>query len=306
MLADDLLGLGPDSEFRQMVGEGLDAYQDVLRKAAKFSLDRSIGEVAGDMSRGAVRDALPFCRLPYPTCWLEIAQQDRPFFADAFEHGPNHSDSRTYQPARVGILCEQQGDNPQRFWATLAWSYKTADQLIQGLEDPVSIAPMGISIWCDEPDPVLDEPFLLKVTVAPYWREALTLIAASAPDLLPVLKKNADHDWAGEPWFWLAVMALLNAKNGATSEYRPAPEKLNRARLKAGKTVLADFHQLTLRVGPRAAGEPRGTAAERAAMRAHTVRGHFKIRRTGIYWWRPFIRGDVAGGFADKRYKVKV
>ena len=132
MLVDQLLA--PNAELEEMTFGQLQTYQTRLRDAQKFSLDRSIGEVAGDMPRQAVRDALPFCRLPYPLCWLEIAQQDRPFFAEAFTHGPNHSGGRTYQPLRVGILCEQQGDNPQRFWATLAWTYSTADQLTQGLE----------------------------------------------------------------------------------------------------------------------------------------------------------------------------
>jgi hypothetical protein len=304
MLADQLLA--PNAELHDMTFGGLDSYQTVLRDAQKFVIDRSIGEVAGDMPRDAVRDALPFCRLPYPTCWLEIAQQDRPFFAEAFTRGPNHSGGKVYQPVRVGILCEQQGDNPQRFWATLAWTYTVADQLAQQLQTPVSICPMGVSIWCDTADPDLDEPFLLTLEIAPYWRRGMALIARDVPQLLPTLKRNADHDWAGEPWFWLAVMALLNARNGASSEFRPAAPRLNRAREKAGKPALVDYHQLTLRVGPHdhARGQERG--ASRDAMRAHTVRGHFKIRKTGIYWWRPFIRGDVAGGFAGKRYKVKL
>jgi hypothetical protein len=304
MLADQLLA--PNPELDDMTFNRMYVYQDVLRRAEKFVIDRSIGEVAGDMPRQAVRDALPFCRLPYPTCWLEIAQQDRPFFADAFLHGPNHSGVKTYQPLRVGILCEQQGDNPQRFWATLAWTYAAADQVMQGLQSPVSICPMGLSIWCDEADPEFGEPFTIKVMVAPYWRETMMLFAEKAPGLLPMLKRNADHDWAGEPWFWFAVMALLNAKNGASSTFTPAPPKLNKARVKAGKPPLADFHQLTLRIGPRDAQEGRGGASGHDAMRAHTVRGHFKIRKTGIYWWRPFIRGDVTSGFAGKRYKVKL
>jgi len=304
MLADQLLAPG-----LYMPEMDVPAYQGVLKTAQKFVLDRSLGEVAGDMARPAVRDVLPFCRLPYPVCWLEIAQQDRPFFADAFEHGPNHSGGRTFQPLRVGLLCEQQGDNPQRFHATLAWTYSAADAVIQGLAGPVAMCPFGVSVWCDTPDPELQEPFTLKVVPAPYFFETLDIIlrAPDGPALLDVLKRNADHDWAGEPWFWLAVMALLNAKNGASSNFVPAPAALNKSRAKAGKPPLADYHQLTLRIGPHDAPRRRaGQDTSRATMRAHTVRGHFKIRRSGVYWWRPFIRGEVAEGFAGKRYKVKL
>ena len=301
MLADQMLA--PNTDMREMTFGGFDQYQAVLRKAQRFVVDRSIGEVAGDMSRPAVRDVLPFCRLPYPTCWIEIAQQDRPFFAEAFTRGPNHAGSKTYQPARVGILCEQQGDNPQRFWATLAWSYSVADQLAQGITDPVALCHQGLSIFCDTHDPELGEPFTVHTMVAPYMRATMDAIARVDPDAIEQLARNANHDWAGEVWFWLAVLALLNAKNGASSTYTPAPEALNRSRAKAGKLPLMDYHQLTLRIGPHDHGRGRaGSSGD--PMRAHTVRGHFKIRKTGIYWWRPFIRGDVAEGFAGKRYKV--
>jgi len=41
----------------------------------------------------------------------------------------------------------------------------------------------------------------------------------------------------------------------------------------------------------------------RTEMRAHMVRGHFKVRRTGVYWWRAFVRGRH--GTVDRdRYQV--
>ena len=42
-----------------------------------------------------------------------------------------------------------------------------------------------------------------------------------------------------------------------------------------------------------------------ADARAHFVRGQFKCRRTGIFWWTPFIRGDKALGFVSKGYEVR-
>ena len=85
---------------------------------------------------------------------------------------------------------------------------------------------------------------------------------------------------------------------------RPAAPKLNKARAKAGKPALMDYHELTLRLSP---GELREAHARgvRGPSHAHMVRGHFKVRATGVYWWRPFIRGDMAEGFTEKRYRVK-
>lgn len=34
-----------------------------------------------------------------------------------------------------------------------------------------------------------------------------------------------------------------------------------------------------------------GVTSQRADVEAHLVRGHFKRRKSGVYWWSPFIRG---------------
>jgi len=35
-------------------------------------------------------------------------------------------------------------------------------------------------------------------------------------------------------------------------------------------------------------------------MRMHLVRGHFKTRSTGIFWWSPFVRGH--GDAVERRH----
>lgn len=32
------------------------------------------------------------------------------------------------------------------------------------------------------------------------------------------------------------------------------------------------------------------------------VRGHFKVKKTGVYWWNPFVRGDATKGFVSHDY----
>lgn len=39
--------------------------------------------------------------------------------------------------------------------------------------------------------------------------------------------------------------------------------------------------------------------------RAHLVRGHFKVRKSGVFWWMPFVRGNQKLGFVHKHYEVK-
>jgi hypothetical protein len=52
----------------------------------------------------------------------------------------------------------------------------------------------------------------------------------------------------------------------------------------------------------RAAGGAVGDA-ERAAMRGHFVRGHFKQRASGLFWWSDFYRGDPTRPI-DKTYDL--
>lgn len=287
-----------------------------LRQAQKFVLDRSLAEVLSEMPRKEIGAAMPFCRLPFPLVWLEVAQQDRPSFRDAFTGIKRKADtgSMTFQPVRVGILCEQQGDDPQRFLVRLAWSYSDADARAQGMGGRTNVCIMANRLDCSTPGAWPDDgtgrgaytaPFSLDPEVPEEEREALATFEREIPGAAEIIARDANHDWMGEIWFWLAALAMLNAKNGATSEYRPAPEALNRSRAKAGKPPLVDYHQLTLRVGPRDRAEAR-EGHPHGGMRAHIVRGHFKVRKTGIYWWRPFNRGDASAGFAGKTYKVKL
>ena len=48
-------------------------------------------------------------------------------------------------------------------------------------------------------------------------------------------------------------------------------------------------------------GDPRG---DYAPMRGHFVRGHFKIRKTGVFFWHPHARGDFGRGQIEKDYEI--
>lgn len=39
-------------------------------------------------------------------------------------------------------------------------------------------------------------------------------------------------------------------------------------------------------------------------MKAHVVRGHFKKRATGVFWWNSFLRGHRKNGVIEKHYEL--
>jgi hypothetical protein len=112
---------------------------------------------------------------------------------------------------------------------------------------------------------------------------------------------SAIKDVSDELGHLIATLVLMNSKNCV--EVRPVipPPKLNRARMKAGKAALLPYStvEITLnRAASRAAGE---SAEAREAMRLHLVRGHFKVRKTGVFWWHHFMRGDETQGVVARK-----
>jgi hypothetical protein len=111
-------------------------------------------------------------------------------------------------------------------------------------------------------------------------------------------------DVSGEFTFMIAVLMLINTRNGV--EHLPTDlSRLNKARAKSRKPPKFE-HSIThlkLSRGQRRIGDARGM--DREAMRQHLVRGHFKIRKTGVYWWSPFVRGDASRPLARNRYEVE-
>jgi hypothetical protein len=106
------------------------------------------------------------------------------------------------------------------------------------------------------------------------------------------LMRGWRDDLEGEWPFVLAFVLMLNSKNGLELK-RQDLARINKARERAGKRPLQQFIETDLRLAERW-GEHRAgvTAADRLAARRHKVRGHFKVRKTGVFWWPVHWRGQ--------------
>lgn len=136
-----------------------------------------------------------------------------------------------------------------------------------------------------------------------FSRHATELINTLERELVPELMRAWIGDVCGEAPFVNAVFLMMNSKNACEHEANDL-SRLNRARGKSGKPPLLGHRitRLALSKARQRAAEAAGMS--RADMRAHLVRGHFKIRRTGVYWWSPFVRGHGAG-IERQRYEVR-
>lgn len=114
------------------------------------------------------------------------------------------------------------------------------------------------------------------------------------------LQPQSANDWMGEQSALLSFIALLNSRNMCKSEVVESKRKNNRL-----KRITGDMHiyrRLQLKLSTKkyassADGQP-------SLIRAHAVRGHFKVRKSGIYWWSDFMRGSLDVGTVDKEYSL--
>jgi hypothetical protein len=88
----------------------------------------------------------------------------------------------------------------------------------------------------------------------------------------------------------LPTLILLNCRNAVEVNRVDAPEKLNKQRAKKNKPPLSGYNEIRIKLNAarqRMASRPGGSVRE---MTAAYVTGHFKVRRSGIFWWSPHVR----------------
>jgi len=88
----------------------------------------------------------------------------------------------------------------------------------------------------------------------------------------------------------IGCVTLMNARNGITRTVMPAIKppagagkktKREKSRSKFTVVSLSDVEQV----------DSEGKVTPRNLPSAHKVRGHFKRKKKGLYWWRPHVRG---------------
>jgi hypothetical protein len=90
----------------------------------------------------------------------------------------------------------------------------------------------------------------------------------------------------------LSALILLNCRNAVTTERVPAPERLNKKRLKQKRAPIPEYRTVKVHLSGAAkrAWSERGLSSSQVRDGAFVV-GHFKVRKSGIYWWGFHMRG---------------
>jgi hypothetical protein len=130
-----------------------------------------------------------------------------------------------------------------------------------------------------------------------------------ATDKHPIIYNMVFNDNVEELCSLIKIVALLNAKNINTIDINPSP-KLNKKRIKSGSLPFYSYKTLDIFLSKetrkiRAKNIKNHLSNFIATKRLHSVRGHFKIRKTGIYWWSSYQRGSMQKGIVEKDYNMK-
>jgi hypothetical protein len=265
MLIDDLLSQPLLPRYADLRGR--------LSKAPKFMLAPDFA-IAADQLGLVLQDAPDkiapaLCRLPYPECWIEVAQADR---LSARATLPPRRD-QVVAKKRIGYLLTHT-NNDGAFAAQLMLS-------LVGQAAPI-ICPLALRF----------DPHAANLEAAGCFQQLHDPAAALS-------------FWHGEPRYLAAVLALLHSRNACATSIVEFT-RLNRQRARHHKPLLFSYHLVAIpaRYKQRHVGsgddEPSGQE-----IRAHWCRGHLKIRRTGVFFWSAHQRGNMALGFAHKDYLLR-
>ena len=115
------------------------------------------------------------------------------------------------------------------------------------------------------------------------------------------LLKMWHQEWSTDISFVLMALVFLNSAK-IVNTTSVSLDKVNKNRARRGRHKLYSHHTVTLAFNGYLKNRAKDGPGE--DQRQHLVRGHWKTRRTGAYYWSAFFRGNPDLGFVDKDYEV--
>ena len=285
--------------------------------AVPFEIEPDVGRIAHAVQQSDGKRLLAiheFCRVPFKSSWFEWVGPSASFGTTI------KSDARTEEtaprPDRCGALVEVLDDDMSAAMVSFAWSHKQYGVNVSpysflfdwagknripkvaskmALDDIRKAFPKHKNDSDDDLNrlearaEVLPNPRLVKLWMA---------VEARGAEYLEAFKANAISDCEGEGGFVEGLLATLNSRNLSSVSEPCDMSKINKARRRMGRPELLSFR--TVRLSLSRGVERRRGQGTGDPLPLHMVRGHFKVRKSGIYWWSPFWRGDAAIGVVSR------
>lgn len=294
MLCDDILN---DTELPKLY-HGFDKAQRTLRVANKYVLAPDFTAAADGLVNNFKELAriAPFCRLPAQNCWFEVAQVNRPHFMKS----PMDFEDYQSRPSRVGFLCIAKPNELWNWQTVLCWSL-TETKFGSG---PLNASVISVHFNTKDGIEGDSDPLAryIGMGVAPFTPNYIMNMIESRDSRVMQIFAS---DWGGEIRYLLSVLGLFNARNVMEVE-KVDKTKHNKKRIAHRKPPLCDHTLLKIRAMHRRSflgTRGKGTAGD---VREHFCSGHWKHRKTGLFWWNPFWRGNPQRGQVTHDYQVQL
>lgn len=285
---------------------GIPEVAERILEAERFVFDleakAAIVQIA-ESKPSALLTALPLCRLPFSKCWFEWP-------GEWVGGKPDVSPESTETPRTFGVLLEAVDSTHQRFSASFVWDFKphgAVEHLFKLSGHTINVCTVALRVdWADWEDfteiRVANEAeaasaiqATLTSFVPPHARGLITTLRETNPAAVQEFVESNLEDIRGEICYVIAALCLLNTKNYVNTQQADLA-KINKARVRNRKAPRMSYSTVKIRLSRHERTASQAIGMTREEMRRHVVRGHFKIRRSGIYWWRPFVRGSHAAG----------
>lgn len=267
MLCDDVVD--PNKGPYYLRG-GFSRLQAEVAISEKFVLGEDFAGVADELSdwNPEIMKLAPLARLPYASCWIEVKDRDRK--CERIDVLPGSD----IIPDRIGWLLRAEASDLSSWNVHMVWR----DQ--------------GRCIF---------NPWMIRFTNGELGAESISPFFPQVAN--DAALRRTLSDWQGEIGYLIAVLGLLNSKNVAHAEWIDRTRMNTQRHAKRGLPRYS-HHVLTVRRRLHKRAEAEAIAGGDSALRQHFVRGHFKIRKTGVFWWSPFSRGDLSLGSVKKTYAL--
>lgn len=270
--------------------------REKIKAAQKYALSCEVVQAVYNVYQSrpsSIESAIEFARPPFPLTWIEFKHFNR----------PRPIDNGRPEPESIGFLIEGALTGMVHlFWnfeyravvCPIVFRYSNCGDFTDKIEDKV------IQSYLSQPnrrhDPANMSPLefdSLQRLMARDWTELSPVLNPYYAELIhqnPEMYTQYLIDLAGEPAFLRAALQLMNSRNCIEIE-RSDFSKLNKARAKRGGEPLCDYSTVKLHLRKKRYVHLIRVGLSEGEIRAYLCRGHFKVRKTGVFWWSPHIRG---------------
>lgn len=336
IFAEDVVSMVSDSQYAYYSPQAAAK----IAQAKRFVLTDEALDAALDLIRHKPEVLLQMthmARLPFPLMWIEYNGKRR-YYAD----DPEFPCSEEDKPDRVGYLIEAtnntmtegkasmfQGANHPKYGficatSLFAWAFDYGD--VPNPEHHVKdwlCKPMFMGIrerekrntkvffkykGMDISDAQIEDLYRRDIRVpSDYANRFLQMVRFSDKINDPQFDRLVGVNISGmrgDNFLLRAILAMMNSKKNMQYEdveYDPA---FMRSRQKKGRSEWLSHSVIKFGFSDHQKARMRAAGMNEAQIRAHFRRGHWKNRKTGVFWWNPHFAGSLDFGMVDSDYEV--